>query len=43
MQRRAGPKLKSIEELAGKRVHVRKSSSYYQTLMALKPLIGEVE
>lgn len=28
----SGPKLKSLEDLSGKTVHVRKSSSYYQSL-----------
>src|SRR6516164_9918158 len=29
------PELKSIDDLAGKRVHVRKASSYYESLQAL--------
>lgn len=30
-----GPKLKTIDDLAGKEIHVRKSSSYYESLRAL--------
>ena len=43
VQRRAGPRLRGVEDLAGKRVHVRRSSSYYETLQALKPLVGDFE
>ncbi|HEY8211525.1 MAG TPA: transporter substrate-binding domain-containing protein [Myxococcaceae bacterium] len=43
VQRRAGPRLTSVEDLAGKRIHVRRSSSYYETLKALKPLLGDFE
>jgi membrane-bound lytic murein transglycosylase F len=43
VQRRAGPRLRSVEDLAGKRVHVRRSSSYYETLAALKPQVGDFE
>lgn len=43
VQRRAGPKLRGVEDLAGKRIHVRRSSAYYETLVALKPLVGDFE
>ncbi|HYV44163.1 MAG TPA: transporter substrate-binding domain-containing protein [Myxococcaceae bacterium] len=43
VQRRAGPRLRSLEDLAGKRIHVRRSSSYYETLQALKPVVGDFE
>ena len=31
----SGPKLTSLDDLAGKKVHVRKSSSYYESLLRL--------
>ena len=40
VQRTAGPKVASPAELKGKTVHVRKSSSYYQTLLALQEQHG---
>ena len=43
VQRRAGPKLSRVEDLRGRRVHVRRSSSYYQTLQQLRPLVGDFE
>jgi membrane-bound lytic murein transglycosylase F len=43
VQRRAGPKVGAVEELRGKRVHVRRSSAYYRTLLRLKEALGELE
>jgi membrane-bound lytic murein transglycosylase F len=40
VQRTAGPKVASPAELKGRTVHVRKSSSYYQTLLALQQRHG---
>lgn len=40
VQRTAGPKVASPAELKGKTVHVRKSSSYYPALLALRKQYG---
>ncbi|KFA90430.1 transporter substrate-binding domain-containing protein [Archangium violaceum] len=40
VQRSTGPKAASPEELEGKKVHARKSSSYYTTLLALREKHG---
>lgn len=36
VQKKGAPKLEGVEGLAGKKVHVRRSSSYYETLVGLK-------
>jgi membrane-bound lytic murein transglycosylase F len=43
VQRTAGPKLASLAELKGQKIHVRKSSSYYTTLLALQKQYGPFE
>lgn len=43
VQRTAGPKVASLEELKGKTVHVRASSSYHATLLALRERYGPFE
>lgn len=43
VQRKAGPKLASLEALRDQRVHVRKSSSYFETLTRLQDRAGPFE
>lgn len=40
VQRTQGPKAASLEDLRGRKVHVRRSSSYHDTLLALQPAYG---
>lgn len=37
--RPAAPSVASVDELAGKEVHIRKSSSYYESLMRVNALL----
>lgn len=43
VQRRSGPKLTGVESLRGQRLHVRRSSSYFQTLVTLRETVGSFE
>ncbi len=43
VQRAEGPKLASLAELKGQKIHVRASSSYYSTLMRLQKTHGPFE
>ncbi|MFL5347333.1 MAG: transporter substrate-binding domain-containing protein [Hyalangium sp.] len=43
VQRASGPKVASLAELKGQKIHVRKSSSYASTLLALQKTYGPFE